>query len=104
MNEGRVGACIFTEPNYQVDDTALFDYSLFFVSVLYDYYMETKDEQTIRDLTATAYRQIELAVRELDALLTGQMDLISRREHREFWYIRCVMPLSLQKLMEMKKK
>ena len=27
MNEGRVGACLFTEPKYQVDDTALFDYS-----------------------------------------------------------------------------
>lgn len=66
MNEGRVGACLFTEPKYQVDDTALFDYSLFFVSVLYDYYMETKDEETRKDLTATAYRQIELAVRELD--------------------------------------
>lgn len=66
MNEGRVGACIFTEPEYQVDDTALFDYSLFFVSILYDYYMETKDEETRKDLTATAYRQIELAVREMD--------------------------------------
>lgn len=66
MNEGRVGACLFTEPKYQVDDTALFDYSLFFVSILHDYYMETKDEETRKDLTATAYRQIELAVREMD--------------------------------------
>ncbi len=66
MNEGRVGACLFTEPKYQVDDTALFDYSLFFVSILYDYYMETKDEETRKDLTPTAYRQIELAVREMD--------------------------------------
>lgn len=66
MNEGRVGACLFTEPKYQVDDTALFDYSLFFVSILYDYYMETKDEETRKELTETAYRQIELAVRELD--------------------------------------
>lgn len=66
MNEGRVGACLFTEPKYQVDDTALFDYSLFFVSILYDYYMETKDEETREELTATAYRQIELAVREMD--------------------------------------
>ena len=66
MNEGRVGACLFTDPKYQVDDTALFDYSLFFVSILYDYYMETKDEETREELTATAYRQIELAVREMD--------------------------------------
>lgn len=66
MNEGRVGACLFTEPKYQVDDTALFDYSLFFVSALYDYYMETKDEETREELTNTAYRQIDLALRELD--------------------------------------
>lgn len=57
---------LFTEPKYQVDDTALFDYSLFFVSILYDYYMETKDEETRKDLTPTAYRQIELAVRDMD--------------------------------------
>lgn len=66
MNEGRVGACLFTKPKYQVDDTALFDYSLFFVSILYDYYVETQDEETRKDLTETAYRQIELAVNELD--------------------------------------
>ncbi len=66
MNEGRVGACLFTNPKYQVDDTALFDYSLFFVSILYDYYVATKDEETRKDLSATAYQQIELAAREMD--------------------------------------
>lgn len=66
MNEGRVGACLFIEPELRVDDTALFDYSLFFVSCLYDYYMETRDEETRKDLMETACRQIELAMRELD--------------------------------------
>lgn len=66
QNEGRVGACLFIEPKLLVDDTALFDYSLFFVSILLDYYEETKDDEALKDLWPIAYRQIELATRELD--------------------------------------
>lgn len=66
QNEGRVGACLFTEPSFLVDDTSLYDYSLFFVSCLYDYFIETKDLETLSELSSTAFRQIELAVRELD--------------------------------------
>lgn len=66
QNEGRVGACIFMEPRPQVDDTALFDYALLFVSTLYDYYEATGDWETLAELFPTAYRQIELALREVD--------------------------------------
>ncbi len=66
QNEGRVGACLFMEPSPQVDDTALFDYSLFFVSCLYDYYGATGDRETLAELFPTARRQLELAMRELD--------------------------------------
>lgn len=66
QNEGRVGACLFLEPKLQVDDTALFDYSLFFVSCLHDYYEATKDMETLKELFPTAARQIELSLRELD--------------------------------------
>ena len=66
QNEGRVGACLFHEPEPQVDDTALFDYSLFFISCLYDYYEAARDMATLRELFPTARRQIELALRELD--------------------------------------
>ena len=66
QNEGRVGACLFLEPTPQVDDTALFDYSLFFVSCLYDYYRATGDSDTLKELFPTAHRQIELAMLELD--------------------------------------
>ncbi len=66
QNEGRVGACLFLEPAPQVDDTALFDYSLFFVSCLHDYYEATGDRETLAELAPTARRQIELALRELD--------------------------------------
>lgn len=67
QNEGRVGACLFMEPSPRVDDTALFDYSLFFVSCLYDYYEATGDRETLTELFPTARRQLELAMRELDA-------------------------------------
>ena len=66
QNEGRVGACLFHEPKPQVDDTALFDYSLFFVSCLHDYYEATGDMETLKELFPTAHRQIELSLRELD--------------------------------------
>ena len=66
QNEGRVGACLFLEPRPQVDDTALFDYALFFVSCLHDYYMATGDRETLAELFPTAERQLELALRELD--------------------------------------
>lgn len=66
QNEGRVGACLFLEPIPQVDDTALFDYSLFFVSCLHDYLEATGDREAAAELFPTAQRQLELALRELD--------------------------------------
>ena len=66
QNEGRVGACLFMEPRPQVDDTALFDFSLFFVSCLHDYYEASGDRETLAELFPTACRQLELALRELD--------------------------------------
>lgn len=63
--DGKVGACLFTEPVMQVDDTFLFDYSLFFVSILYDYYQETKDMETVKELWGTAYCQIKLALSDM---------------------------------------
>ncbi len=66
QNEGRVGACLFHRTE-QVDDTSLFDYSLLFVSTLYDYYVDTGDRQTLQELFPTALTQIQLSMRELDA-------------------------------------
>ena len=66
QNEGSVGANLFIAPRFQVDDTYLFDYALFFVSTLYDYYHETKELSVLEDLWDTAYRQLEIAAKELD--------------------------------------
>ena len=64
-DDGKIGACLFTEPVMQVDDTFLWDYSLFFVSILYDYYQETKDLDIVKELWPTAYCQITLALKDM---------------------------------------
>ena len=66
MEKGKVGACLFLEPEPEVDDTQMFDYSLFFINILWDYYNETKDQETLEELWPTAKRQIELAKESLD--------------------------------------
>ena len=61
MERGRVGACLFMEPEIEVDDTVMFDYSLFFIATLLDYYKATGDGDTLRELAPTGWKQIELA-------------------------------------------
>ncbi len=58
--DGCVSACLFIEPEIIADDTFLTDYSMFFAPILLDYYNETKDIDTLRDLAPCAYRQMEL--------------------------------------------
>lgn len=60
LENGRVGACLFTEPETEVDDTVMFDYSLFFLPTLLDYYKATGDRKTMEELAPTGFRQIEL--------------------------------------------
>ena len=67
QNDYHVGACLFLRPALMVDDTSLFDYGLFFISCLYDYYQATGDRETLVQLWPTAYRQAELAVKRLDS-------------------------------------
>lgn len=67
FESGQISAAIFTEPEIEADDTAMFDYSLLFVPTLLDYYEATGDRDTLSDLWPTAYRQIELAEASFDA-------------------------------------
>ena len=60
-DNGQVSACLFTEPKFIVDDTFLLDYSMFFGATLYDYYEASGDKETLKDLSACAYRQMEIA-------------------------------------------
>lgn len=61
MDQGRVGACLFMEPEIQVDDTVMFDYSLFFIVTLLDYYKATGDMETLRELAPTCWTQLALS-------------------------------------------
>lgn len=65
-DDGAIGACLFIEPEYIVDDTFMFDYSLFFVAALKDYFEASGDLETVRELWPSAYRQIELAGAQFD--------------------------------------
>ena len=44
-----------------MDDTFLLDYSMFFGAALCDYYEASGDKETLKDLSACAYRQMEIA-------------------------------------------
>ncbi|UUZ86331.1 hypothetical protein LJK88_24770 [Paenibacillus sp. P26] len=45
LEGGEVGACVFEKPEPHVDDTLLYDYALFFVATLCDYYEATRDRE-----------------------------------------------------------
>lgn len=68
---GRISGCLFLEPEPEADDTFMFDYALFFVSILLDYYKETGDMDTLKELWPTALCQIYLAESGL-----GENDII----------------------------
>lgn len=63
---GRVSANVFVKPELIADDTFLFDYSLFFVSTLYDYAKATGDMEAVKELWPAALRQVELALERVD--------------------------------------
>ncbi len=61
LENGRIAAGMFTEPEPEADDTAMFDYSLFFIPTLLDHYEETGDLPMLRELWPVCLRQIELS-------------------------------------------
>ena len=65
-DNGQVSTCLFTEPKFIVDDTFLLDYSMFFGATLCDYYEASGDRETLKDLSACAYRQMEIAKEQFD--------------------------------------
>ncbi len=66
INEGKVTSCLYVEPAPRASMTYLFDYSLFFISCLYDYYKATGDKKILKELWDVAYRQIEIAWERVD--------------------------------------
>lgn len=65
MENGQVGACVFLEPEPEVDDTVMFDYSLLFITALWDYYKHTNDREALEDLWDTVKTQISLGIKQV---------------------------------------
>lgn len=65
-DDDRIAACVFTKPDNHADDTYMFDYSLFFISTLYDYYLNTDDMETLYDLSTIALKQLDIAAAYFD--------------------------------------
>ncbi|PYE45633.1 alpha-L-rhamnosidase-like protein [Paenibacillus barcinonensis] len=78
LEGGQVGACLYEKPQPYVDDIYLYDYSLFFITTLWDYYEATKDRDTLEALWPVAREQMDIALKRLDARGIVQDD--------ETWY------------------
>lgn len=64
--DGRIVANVFTSADPQPDDTFLLDYSLFFISTLYDYEQHTHDQTALTDLLPVAQKQMDYALQYID--------------------------------------
>lgn len=78
--EGKIPANVFVKPSCLPDDTFLFDYSLFFISVLYDYEMAHEDMEFLKELFPVAKAQMELSLSMVEE--TGR--LVYREEYPVF--------------------
>ncbi len=65
-DDGQIPACLYTKPKIMADDIYMYDYSLFFVNELLDYYKASGDKETALDLYETAINQIKCAMRSFD--------------------------------------
>ena len=60
LEEGRLASNVFIAPKVECDFQTMFDYTLFFICVLKDYYEASKDRETLIDLEPVCMRQYEL--------------------------------------------
>ena len=65
--EGKISANVFTRPENIPDDTFLYEYSLFFISTLYDLNNAHPDSALVKELYPVCKRQMDLTLRMFDA-------------------------------------
>jgi len=65
-NGGKIAANVFTSPQLMPDDTFLFDYSMFFAVILYDYINYSNDQKVLDDLYETAKSSIDLGLKQVN--------------------------------------
>ena len=67
LEKGLVSNNMFLYPQVECDGQYMFDYSLFFISTLWDYYEASGDDETLKELEPVAYQQYELLKDAFDA-------------------------------------
>ncbi|MCV3322516.1 alpha-rhamnosidase [Pediococcus ethanolidurans] len=72
-DDGRIPANVFTQPKNTPDDTFLFDYSLFFISILDDLMKFEPDSTILTDLYPIAKKQMNLALNKVKK--SGELSL-----------------------------
>ena len=90
--EGRIAACLFTEPKVEADDTFMFDYSLFFIPTLLQYIQATGDQAAKNDLLPIALHQLVLA----DAQFDPETQLIRDNDKLGWCFVDWALPLNKQ--------
>jgi len=73
LDNGRVASCIFPDSPPYTDPDGFLDYSLFFVSCLYDYEKAVGDLEFVKELFPVAREQIKKVTETID-FKTGQAD------------------------------
>lgn len=75
VDDGRISANVFVKPKVVPDDTFLFDYSLFFITTLYDYQQVYHEKELLDDLYPIAKKQMDYSLQFVhDGLLTCPKD------------------------------
>lgn len=65
--DGKISANVFTKPENIPDDTFLYEYSLFFISTLFDLNAAHPDAELVRELYPVCKRQMDLTLKMFDA-------------------------------------
>jgi alpha-L-rhamnosidase len=64
--EGKISANVFVKPKNVPDDTFLFEYSLFFISTLYDLHQAHPDLELVKELYPVAKGQMDITLKMID--------------------------------------
>ncbi|MDO4942297.1 MAG: hypothetical protein Q4E73_05560 [Lachnospiraceae bacterium] len=64
--EGKISANVFVKPQNVPDDTFLFEYSLFFISTLYDLHQAHPDIELVKELYPIAKKQMDITLGMFD--------------------------------------
>ncbi len=66
LEGGRLANNVFVTPQPECDYQTMFDYTLFFIDTLWDYYSHTDDAEALKDLEPVCMRQYELLKESFD--------------------------------------